>query len=115
MLLSRLLRPHGLTGKLGKPFFVDAYMSRVRMYTTGWCGYCDAAKRLLAGRGIEFDEVDVSREPAFRQEIFNLTGGWTVPQIVIDERPIGGYTELRRLDADGRLDRLFAAASAAMS
>jgi glutaredoxin 3 len=81
------------------------------MYTTGWCGYCTAAKRLLGARGIEFDEVDVSQEPAFRQRIFNLTGGWTVPQIVIDGRPVGGYTELRQLDSDGRLDHLAPAAS----
>ena len=38
-----------------------------------------------------------------------LTGGWTVPQIVIDDRPVGGYTELWRLDREGRLDELLAA------
>ena len=44
-----------------------------------------------------------SHEPAFRQRLFDLTGGWTVPQILIDGKPIGGYVELWRLDREGRL------------
>lgn len=79
------------------------------MYTTDWCGYCDAARRLLDLHGIDFEELDLSGEPAFRQRLFDLTGGWTVPQIMIDDRCVGGYTELRRLFADGRLDGLLAA------
>jgi glutaredoxin 3 len=82
----------------------------VRMYTTDWCGYCDAAKRLLNAKGVEFDEIDLGAEPAFRQRLFDLTGGWTVPQVLINERPVGGYDELRQLDSDGRLDTLLAAA-----
>jgi glutaredoxin 3 len=81
------------------------------MYTTDWCGYCHAAKRLLHEQGVDFEERDLSGEPAFRQRLFDLTGGWTVPQIMIDERSIGGYTELRRLVADGRLDALLAGQS----
>jgi len=79
------------------------------MYTTNWCGYCHAAKRLLNEQGVDFEERDLGAEPAFRQRLFDLTGGWTVPQIMIDERSIGGYTELRRLVSDGRLDGLLAA------
>jgi glutaredoxin 3 len=77
---------------------------RIRIYTTRWCGYCVRAKTLLDGKGIEYEEVSLDDEPAFRQKLFDLTGGWTVPQILIDEKPIGGYTELWRLDRDGRLD-----------
>ena len=79
------------------------------MYTTAWCGYCVRAKALLDARGIEFDEVDLGDDPQFRARLNELTGGWTVPQIVIGGRPIGGYTELRRLERDGRLDRFLAA------
>ena len=79
------------------------------MYTTRWCGYCVRAKALLDGRGLEFDEVSLDDDPAFRQRLFDLTGSWTVPQIVIDDRPIGGYTELWRLDRNGRLAELLAA------
>ena len=79
------------------------------MYTTRWCGYCDRAKTLLASRGIPYEEVPLDDDPAFRRTVFDATGNRTVPQIVIDGRPIGGYTELRRLDYDGRLGELLAA------
>jgi glutaredoxin 3 len=79
-------------------------MARVRVYSTRWCGYCVRAKALLESRGIEYEDVYLDDEPAFRQRLFELTGGWTVPQILIDGKPIGGYTELWRLDRDGQLD-----------
>jgi glutaredoxin 3 len=79
------------------------------MYTTRWCGYCIRAKALLDARGLEYDEIDLGDDPAFRARLNELTGGWTVPQIVIGDRLIGGYTELRRLDRDGRLAELLAA------
>ena len=79
------------------------------MYSTRWCGYCVRAKALLDSRGLEFDEVSLDDDPSFRQRHFDLTGSWTVPQIVIDDRPIGGYTELWRLDRAGALDELLAA------
>lgn len=84
-------------------------MPRVRIYSTRWCGYCVRAKALLESRGIDYEEVALDDDPAFRQKLFDLTGGWTVPQILIDGCPIGGYTELWRLDREGRLaDRLAA-------
>jgi len=79
------------------------------MYTTDWCGDCVRAKALLDARGLDYDEVDLGDDPAFRARLSELTGGWTVPQIVIGDRHIGGYTELRRLERDGRLDELLAA------
>ncbi|HEY0415963.1 MAG TPA: glutaredoxin domain-containing protein [Gaiellaceae bacterium] len=79
------------------------------MYTTPWCGYCVRAKALLDARGLDYDEVDLGDDPGFRGRLNELTGGWTVPQIVIDDRPIGGYTELWRLDREGRLAGLLAA------
>jgi glutaredoxin 3 len=84
-------------------------MPRVLMYTTHWCGYCVRAKTLLEERGIPFEEVNLDDDPAFRQKLFDLTGGWTVPQILIDDRVIGGYTELWHLDREGRLAELQAA------
>ena len=79
------------------------------MYTTAWCGYCVRAKALLEARGLAYDEIDLGDDPRFRAHLNELTGGWTVPQIVIAGRPIGGYAELRRLDRDGRLEQLLAA------
>jgi glutaredoxin 3 len=79
------------------------------MYTTRWCGFCVRAKALLDSRGLEYEEVVLDDDPAFRATLHERTGGWTVPQILIDERPIGGYAELWRLDREGRLDELLAA------
>ena len=69
-------------------------MAMVQIYSTRWCGYCVRAKALLDARGIAYDEIALGDDPAFRQKLFDLTGGWTVPQILVDGRPIGGYTEL---------------------
>ena len=71
-------------------------MARIQIYTTRWCGYCVRAKALLESQGLEYDEIGLDDDEHFRQNVFDLTGGWTVPQIVIDGRPIGGYVELRR-------------------
>ena len=84
-------------------------MARIQVYTTRWCAYCVRAKALLEARGYEYEEVSLDDDPAFRQKLFDLTGGWTVPQILIDGAPIGGYTELWRLDRDGRLEKRLAA------
>ena len=84
-------------------------MTRIRIYTTKWCGYCVRAKMLLEGKGIPYEEVVLDEEPDFRRRLHELTGGWTVPQILIDESPIGGFTELWRLDKTGALDETLAA------
>ena len=67
------------------------------------------AKVLLDGLGLAYDEVNLDDDPEFRTTLHDLTGGWTVPQILIDEQLIGGYTELWRLAREGRLDALLAA------
>jgi glutaredoxin 3 len=84
-------------------------MPRIRIYTTRWCGYCVRAKTLLDSRGIPYEEILLDDDPAFRQTVYDVSGGWTVPQIIIDDTPIGGYTELWRLDREGRLEELLAA------
>ena len=79
------------------------------MYTTRWCGYCVRAKTLLESRGLSFEEISLDDDPDFRRHLLDLTGGWTVPQIVIGGEPIGGYTELWSLDRTGRLEEKLAA------
>ena len=83
-------------------------MARIEMYTTARCGYCEHAKALLGRRGLEYDEIRIDGRPDFRARLQERTGGWTVPQIVIDGRPIGGYTELWQLEKAGGLDELAA-------
>lgn len=82
--------------------------SRIRLYTTRWCGYCVRAKALLDSRGLPYEEISLDGDPQFRQTLHELTGGWTVPQIVIGEQPVGGYTELWALDKRGELEQLAA-------
>ena len=53
--------------------------------------------------------MSLDDDPGFRRNLFDLTGGWTVPQILIDGTPIGGYTELWRLEKSGALDEQLAA------
>jgi glutaredoxin 3 len=78
-------------------------MPEITMYTTSWCGYCVRAKLLLDSLGLPYEEISMDDDPQFRQRLFDLTGGWTVPQIVIDGRPIGGYVELWKLEREGKL------------
>ena len=82
---------------------METTVARVQIYTTAWCGYCVRAKALLDSRGIAYDEIHLDEDIHFRQKLLDLTGGWTVPQILVDGKPIGGYTELWRLDKSGRL------------
>jgi glutaredoxin 3 len=81
----------------------------VKIFTTRWCGYCTRAKALLDDKGIPYEEIRMDDDPGFRQRIYDVTGGWTIPQILIDDEPIGGYTELWRLERSGSLDEKLAA------
>jgi len=76
---------------------------QIKIYTKAYCSYCYAAKNLLAKRGLAFDEVELSGNLEAEQEMRDLTGGRTVPQILIDGTPIGGFTELVELDRTGQL------------
>jgi glutaredoxin 3 len=81
-------------------------VKRIRIYTTAWCGFCVRAKALLDARGLDYEEIALDDVPDFRRRVLDETGGWTVPQVLIDGRPIGGYDELWQLDRDGRLAEL---------
>ena len=75
----------------------------VKIYSTSWCPCCIYAKRLLSERGLEFEEINIEEKGWSRDDLFELTGGRTVPQIIIDEKPIGGYYDLLKLDSIGEL------------
>lgn len=76
------------------------------IYSSPFCGYCAAAKRLLASKGASFTEIDVLAEPGRRAEMTERSGRRTVPQIFIGERHIGGYDDLAALESSGGLDAL---------
>jgi glutaredoxin 3 len=80
-------------------------MKPVTIYTTPFCGYCLAAKRLLRDKGIAFEEADIAREPARRAEMVQRAmGRRSVPQIFIGEFHVGGFDEIYALDRAGKLD-----------
>ncbi len=82
-------------------------MSRVRIYSTGTCPLCQKAKVLLHKWNVPYDEVRVDLDRAALREFSQVTNGArTVPQIVIDGRCIGGFTELTELHMEGGLDGL---------
>jgi glutaredoxin 3 len=78
-------------------------MSRIEIYTTNYCGYCVAAKRLLSSKGLAYEEIDVTHDPERRDWLVRETGQHTVPQIFIDGQSVGGYDQLAKLDRAGRL------------
>ncbi|MBQ33865.1 MAG: glutaredoxin [Candidatus Marinimicrobia bacterium] len=74
----------------------------VKVYTTHWCPYCTNAKRFLNEKNIEFEEINIEKEGMNREDLEKITGGRTVPQIVIDDTPIGGYKDIIALDSEGK-------------
>lgn len=75
------------------------------IYTTQFCGYCSAAKRLLAMKFKgSVEEVDLSSDHAALKELMAKTGHRTVPQIFIGEKFIGGFNELRTFFESGQYD-----------
>ena len=81
-------------------------MARVLMYTTAICPYCVNAKKLLAQKGVNVEEIRVDQNPQLRNEMMQKSGQRTVPQIWIDDYHVGGFTELWALDKQGKLDGL---------
>jgi glutaredoxin 3 len=84
-------------------------MADVVVYTTEPCGFCRQAKALLESRGVVFQEVNLAKDPEGRADLVALTGQMTFPQILIENRPLGGFRELIEADRDGVLDELLAA------
>ena len=88
-------------------------MAEIIIYTTRYCPYCVAAKQLLAARGVHWQEIAVDGKPDLRAEMEARSGQHTVPQIWINDRHVGGCTDLMALDASGELDRLLGLAARA--
>ena len=84
-------------------------MQTVEIYTSSFCGFCVAAKRLLKNKGVEFTEYNVGKDVEKRQEMMSrANGGHTVPQIFIGDNHVGGCDELHVLERAGKLDTMLA-------
>lgn len=85
-------------------------MARIEIYTKFLCPYCTRAKKLLDGKGVAYEEIDITMDGAKRAEMMQRANGrHTVPQIFIDDRHIGGSDDLAALERQGQLDPLLAA------
>jgi glutaredoxin 3 len=82
-------------------------VSKISMYATGVCPYCQRAEKLLRSRGVtEIEKIRVDLEPARLSEMMEKTGRRTVPQIYIGEIHVGGFDDLAALDRAGKLEPL---------
>ena len=84
----------------------DPSASHVIVYSSPFCGYCAAVKRLLRNKGTDFTEINVLANPERRREMVELSQRQTVPQVFIGGRHIGGYRELVALESADALDAL---------
>jgi len=84
-------------------------MSVITVYTTEQCSFCSRVKALLSARGVEFAEVNLSKDPVGRAELAHRTGMMSFPQVLIDDELLGGFAELQAAAENGRLAELLAA------
>ena len=78
----------------------------VKIYSTSWCPSCVSAKRLLEDNNIQFEEINIEEIGMSREQLFDLTGGMSVPQIIINNQCIGGYDKLLYLHQNNKLEKL---------
>lgn len=83
-------------------------MKKVQIYTTQWCPYCTAAKTLLEGKGVTYEEVDADDPDVRMAMVQRAHGRRTVPQIFVGETHVGGYDDMAALERRGQLDPLLA-------
>lgn len=86
---------------------------KVTVYTTDPCGFCRQAKALLESRGVDYEEVSLTKDPDGRRRLVQRTGQMTFPQIIAGGRVIGGFRELLEADRDGTLTEILALERAA--
>ncbi|MFT3773694.1 MAG: glutaredoxin 3 [Minicystis sp.] len=80
----------------------------VLIYLTNWCPYCRAAKDLLGDKDVRYTEIDVDDRQDLRRWLVSATGQRTVPQVFINGKSVGGYSDISALDEAGELDTLLA-------
>ena len=78
----------------------------IKIYSTSWWPSCTTAKKLLDGKGLSYEEINIEEEGMSRNDLHDLTGAMTVPQIVINGKSIGGFNNLVALNQSGELKEL---------
>lgn len=85
----------------------DIPKPKIVIYESNWCGYCRAAKRLLEAKGWEYESRVVDGNASLRQEMTDITGRTSVPQIFFGDRHMGGFDDISSLDQSGELDEAY--------
>jgi len=75
----------------------------IKIYTSNWCSYCVAAKKFFDEQNIKYEEINIENENISRQDLQEISGGYTIPQIFINEKCIGGYDQLMKLYQENKL------------
>ena len=78
----------------------------IQIYSTSWCPACVSAKKLLDTLGHMYEEINIEDKAMSREDLYKITGGRTVPQIIINGDPIGGFDELVQLNQNGKLNKM---------
>lgn len=81
-------------------------MSEITVYTRRICSFCTAAKQLLQSRGYEYEEVNLDQHPDLIADVMQRSGQRTVPQIFVDGKSVGGFSELRAAVQSGEFEQL---------
>ena len=76
----------------------------IKIYSTNWWGSCIAAKKLLDDKGLSYEEINIEEANISREKLIKLTGGYTIPQIIINDEVIGGFDQLLILNKEGKLN-----------
>lgn len=82
---------------------------KIEIYGTEYCGYCTAARMLLKKKGLDYEDILISKDAAALEHMLERCGHQSVPQIFINDQPIGGFDELYTLEQSGDLDQLLGA------
>ena len=78
----------------------------IKIYSASWCHPCTLAKNLLTQLNQDYEEIDIEKEGISRKKLRDITGGMTVPQIIIHGKSIGGFDSLVELNQSGKLKKL---------
>jgi GrxC family glutaredoxin len=73
-------------------------MAKIQIYTQSYCPYCTRAKEFVKSKGLDFEEINLDGKDEELNSLKNRTGHRTIPQIFVDDKFIGGYTDLVQLD-----------------
>ncbi len=83
-------------------------MAKTIVYSTTPCSFCERVKSLLRSRGVEFEEINLAKDPAGRVQLAQRTGMMSFPQVLVGDTLLGGYTDVQRAADSGELDELLA-------